>query len=57
LDVDKNATGKGTALRTKVIRSQSMSHQEEKLLKCAHDAIKAIIGLKTVNPNILLRDL
>jgi hypothetical protein len=31
-----------------------MSHQEENLLKCAHDAIKAIIGLKIVNSNIML---
>jgi hypothetical protein len=31
-----------------------MSHQEENLLKCAHDAIKAIIGIKTVNPNFML---
>jgi hypothetical protein len=54
LDVDKKATGKETALRAKVTRAQSMSHQEENLLKCAHDAIKVIIGLKTVNPNIML---
>jgi uncharacterized protein YbaP (TraB family) len=54
LDVDKKATGKGTALRAKVTRAQSMSHLEENLLKCAHNAIKAIIGLKTVNPNIML---
>jgi hypothetical protein len=58
LDVDKKATGKGTALRAKVIRAQSMFHKEENLLKCAHNAINAIIGLKTVNPNIILmRDL
>jgi hypothetical protein len=54
LDVDKRATGKGTTLKEKVTRAQSMSHQEENLLKCAHNAIKAIIGLKTVNPNIML---
>jgi hypothetical protein len=54
LGVDKKATGKGTAPRAKVTRAQSMSHQEENLLKCAHDAIKAIIGLKTVTPNIML---
>jgi hypothetical protein len=54
LVVDKKATGKETTLRAKVTRAQSMSHQEENLLKCAHDAIKAIIGLKTVNPNIML---
>jgi hypothetical protein len=52
--VDKKATGKGTALRAKVTSTQSMSHQEENFLKCAHNAIKAIIGLKTVNPNIML---
>jgi hypothetical protein len=34
-----------------------MFHQEENFLKCAHDAIKAIIGLKTVNPNMLMGDL
>jgi hypothetical protein len=54
LDADKKATGKGTALRAKVTRAKSMSHQEENLLKCAHNAIKSIIGLKTVNPNIML---
>jgi hypothetical protein len=54
LDVDKKATGKGTALRTKVTGAQSMSHQEENLLKCARNAINATIGLKTVNPNIML---
>jgi hypothetical protein len=54
LVVDKKATGKETTLRAKVTRAQSMSHQEENLLKCAHDAIKVIIGLKTVNPNIML---
>jgi hypothetical protein len=54
LDVVKKATGKGTALRENVTRAQSLSHQEENLLKCAHDAIKAIIVLKTVNPNIML---
>jgi hypothetical protein len=54
LDVDKKATGKGTALRAKVTGVKSMFHQEENLLKCAHNAIKAIIGLKTVNPNIML---
>jgi hypothetical protein len=53
LDGDKKATRKGTALRAKVIRGQSMSHQE-KNLKCDHVAIKAIIGLKSVNPNIML---
>jgi hypothetical protein len=57
LDVDKKATGKGTALRAKVTRTQSLSHQKENLLKCAHDAIKVIIGLKTVNPNMLMGDL
>jgi hypothetical protein len=46
LDGDKKATGKGTALRAKVIRAQSLS-QQEKNLKCAHVAIKAIIGLKS----------
>jgi hypothetical protein len=56
LDVDKKATGKGTALRAKVTRAQSMSHQQENLLKCAHYAIKTIIELKTVNPNILLME-
>jgi hypothetical protein len=50
LDVDKKATGKETALRAKVTRAPSMFHQEEDLLKCAHNAIKAVIGLKTVNP-------
>jgi hypothetical protein len=54
LDVDKKTTGKENALRTKVTRAQSMSHQEENLLKCAHEAIKAITGLKIVNPNIML---
>jgi hypothetical protein len=54
LDVDKKATGKGTALRAKVTRAQSMSHQEKNLLKYAHDAMKAIIGLKIINPNIML---
>jgi hypothetical protein len=54
LDVDKKAMGKGTALRAKVTRAQSMSHPEENLLKCAHIAIKATIGLKTLNPNIML---
>jgi hypothetical protein len=43
LVVDKKATGKETTLRAKVTRAQSMSHQEENLLKCAHNAIKAII--------------
>jgi hypothetical protein len=52
--VDKKATGKGTALRAKVTRAQSMSHQEKNLLKYAHDAMKAIIGLKIINPNIML---
>jgi hypothetical protein len=33
-----------------------MSHQQENLLKCAHYAIKTIIELKTVNPNILLME-
>jgi hypothetical protein len=37
----------------KVIRSQSMSHHEENLI-CAHVAIKVIIGLKSVNLNIML---
>jgi hypothetical protein len=54
LDVDKKATGKETALRAKITRAQSMSHQEENNLKCAHNTIKAIIGVKTVNPNIML---
>jgi hypothetical protein len=54
LDVDKNTTGKETALRAKITRVKSMSNQEENLLKCACDAIKAIIGLKTANPNIML---
>jgi hypothetical protein len=45
---------KGTDLRAKVTRAPCMSHQEENLLKCAHDAIKALIGLKIVNPNIIL---
>jgi hypothetical protein len=54
LDVDKKATGKGTAVKAKVTGAQSMSHQEENLLKGAHNAIKAIIRLKTVNPNIML---
>jgi hypothetical protein len=31
-----------------------MFYQEENLLKCTHDAIKAVIGLKTVNPNVML---
>jgi Ni,Fe-hydrogenase I small subunit len=35
-------------------QAQSMSQQEENLLKCGQYAIKAIIGLKTVNPNIML---
>jgi hypothetical protein len=35
-------------------QSPNISHQEEILLKYAHDAIKAIIGLKTANPNIML---
>jgi hypothetical protein len=52
--VDKKATGKGTALRAKVTRAQSIFQQEENLLKCARDALKAIIGLKIVNPNIML---
>jgi hypothetical protein len=30
-----------------------MSHHEENLLKFAHDAVKAVIGLKIVNPNIM----
>jgi hypothetical protein len=42
LDVNIKATGKGTALRAKVTKAQSMSHQKENLLKCAHDAIKVI---------------
>jgi hypothetical protein len=54
LNVDKKAIGKGTALRAKVSGAQRMSHQEENLLKCAHDVIKAIIKIKTVNPNIML---
>jgi hypothetical protein len=54
LDVDKKDTGKGTALWAKVTRAQSISHQEENILKCAHDAINAIIGLKIVNLNIML---
>jgi hypothetical protein len=54
LDGDKKATGKGTALRAKVTRAQNRFHQEENLLKCAHNAIQVIIGLKTVNPNIML---
>jgi hypothetical protein len=41
--VAKKVMGKETALRAKVTRAQSMSHQEENLLKCAHNAIKAII--------------
>jgi hypothetical protein len=53
LDVEKKATGKGTALRAKVTRAQSMSHKEENL-KCAHNAIKTIIGLKIVNLNIMV---
>jgi hypothetical protein len=40
--------------KAKVTGSHSMFHQEENLLKCAHDAIKAIIGLKIVNSNIML---
>jgi hypothetical protein len=40
--------------RTKVTRARSISHLEENILKCAHDAIKAFIGLKTVNLNIML---
>jgi hypothetical protein len=54
LDVDKKATGKETSLRAKFTRAQSIFHQEENLLKCAHNAIKAIIRLKTINPNIML---
>jgi hypothetical protein len=54
--MDKNTTGKGTTLWAKVTAAQSIFHQEENLLKCAHDAIKAIIGLKTVNPNIMLME-
>jgi hypothetical protein len=50
----KKATGKETSLRAKVTRAQSMFYQEENLLKCTHDAIKAVIGLKTVNPNVML---
>jgi hypothetical protein len=42
--MDKKVTGKGTALRAMVARAQSMSHQEENLLKCAHDAIKQSLG-------------
>jgi hypothetical protein len=53
LDVDKNITGNETALRAKVTRAQHMFYQEENI-KCAHDAIKATIGLQTVNPNIML---
>jgi hypothetical protein len=49
LDVDKRDTGKGTALRAKMTRAQSMFQREENLLKCAHEAIKATIGLKTIN--------
>jgi hypothetical protein len=52
--VNKKATGKGTTLRAKVTGAQSMSHQEENLLKYAHYEIKAIIELKIVNPNIML---
>jgi hypothetical protein len=54
LDVAKKATGKGTAPRAKITGAQSMFLQGEDLLKCAYDAIKAIIGLKTLNPNIML---
>jgi Ni,Fe-hydrogenase I small subunit len=45
---------KRDCLWAKVTRAQSISHQEENILKCAHNAIKAIIGLKTVNLNIML---
>jgi hypothetical protein len=57
LGLDKKANEKGTSLRAKVTKAQSVSHREENLLKCAHNAIiKAIIGLKTVNPNIMLME-
>jgi hypothetical protein len=48
LDVDKRATGKGTTMRAKHIPLG------EKSSKIANNIIKAIIGLKTVNLNIML---
>jgi hypothetical protein len=39
--------------KRKGYRAQIMSHHEENLLKFAHDAVKAVIGLKIVNPNIM----
>jgi hypothetical protein len=50
--VNKKATGKDNALRAKVTRTKHVT-PEGKPSKMYPNAIKAIIGLKTVKPNIM----
>jgi hypothetical protein len=47
--VDSQDTGKEIAHK-----EERTPHLKGILLKCAHNAIKAVIGLKTVIPNIML---